>query len=523
MKYLVEEESLIAIADTMRDIDIPHNVKLTFPNGFIDGINQCYTHGENIGYNKGMSDGYDDGWNMGYQLGEMDGYDFGYTDGKQAEYNRLVDEEKLLPTTIQANTILRVDDISEIPLEGSIKFNSVREFYVCGKNLINPQEYFNDSNATTLEDDVFTTTFTNAAVFVNIGYSTKHQKHPKGTYTLTFVPVSTGAAVSAYVYSASDRSLITSKGLVSTSPTLTFTADEEFFVAIGGLSGNYGIHSYKLQLEVGSATTGYEKYKGYKSRVWQSDMEWFCPITTIYTVYPNQPFTFNYYRSYGQQTAYDAFWDGLQKNGNRTTYACAFGGWNDDLFKPKYDICPTDGYMMFRSSEIQDLRNITDKDGNPIKLDFSKVANTQYMFQWAHIRYIGEMDIRAVSAISSTVQLFGYTTSLISIDKLILKDDGTQKIHNSAFDNATALQSITIEGIIPTDLSFQHSKKLNRASIESIVNALSTTATGQTITFSKTAINKAFETTEGANDGMVSAEFEALIASRENWTFAFST
>ena len=47
--------------------------------------------------------------------------------------------------------------------------------------------------------------------------------------------------------------------------------------------------------------------------------------------------------------------------------------------------------------------------------------------------------------------------------------------------------------------------------------ALSTTTTGLTVTFSKTAVDKAFETAEGANDGSTSPEWLALVATRPNW------
>ena len=41
-----------------------------------------------------------------------------------------------------------------------------------------------------------------------------------------------------------------------------------------------------------------------------------------------------------------------------------------------------------------------------------------------------------------------------------------------------------------------------------------------TVTFSQTAVNKAFETNEGANDGSTSTAWRELIATRPNWTFA---
>lgn len=94
-KRVVDDASLTALADKMREIDIPPNEKLTFPDGFINGIDQCFTHGHNLGYNEGVTDGYDDGFSMGHQMGVDEGYEVGKTDGvtegKKSEYDRFWD------------------------------------------------------------------------------------------------------------------------------------------------------------------------------------------------------------------------------------------------------------------------------------------------------------------------------------------------------------------------------------------------------------------------------------------------
>ena len=51
---------------------------------------------------------------------------------------------------------------------------------------------------------------------------------------------------------------------------------------------------------------------------------------------------------------------------------------------------------------------------------------------------------------------------------------------------------------------------------------LTDTASGKTITFSKTAVNKAFETSAGANDGSTSAEWLALVGTKPNWTISLA-
>lgn len=214
----------------------------------------------------------------------------------------------------------------------------------------------------------------------------------------------------------------------------------------------------------------------------------------------------------GKQAEYDAFWDALQQNGTRTGYECTFGaGWNDAIFKPKYDICPASAYMMFRSSNITDLKNI------PVKLDFSKANNVQYMLTYSKVKYLGEVDLRAL--ITPTSMTFS-DCPLITIDKLILKDDGTQRLDSTMFSNAVSLENLTIEGVIGKSMSLQWSTNLSKASIESVVNALSDATVELTLTLSKTAVDNAFETGDGAADGSTSTEWADLANTKSNWTIS---
>ena len=76
------------------------------------------------------------------------------------------------------------------------------------------------------------------------------------------------------------------------------------------------------------------------------------------------------------------------------------------------------------------------------------------------------------------------------------------------------------DGFIHKSLSFASSKKLLKASITNVIEHLSVTASGQTVTFTQIAVNNAFETTAGAGDGSTSAEWQSLIAPKSNWTIS---
>lgn len=209
----------------------------------------------------------------------------------------------------------------------------------------------------------------------------------------------------------------------------------------------------------------------------------------------------------GKKAEYDAFWDKYQENGNRTDLQCAFAGagWNAETFNPKYDMKPTNAYMMFRYTLIYDdfVENLEKKG---ITLDFSECTNMQYAFYGAVFSRIGVVDLRKSS---NNGYLFGYAGLLKIIDKVIVTESTT--LPSTAFNGAKFLEEIRIEGIIgQSGFDFRGCANLSKASITSIINALSTTTSGLTVTLSKTAKEAAF----------TADEWSALIATRTNWTIS---
>ena len=172
----------------------------------------------------------------------------------------------------------------------------------------------------------------------------------------------------------------------------------------------------------------------------------------------------------GQKSEYDRFWDIFQDNGNRTHYSYGFGGrgWTEETFKPKYDITPTESPSLFYASGNFDLVKALDEAG--VKLDLSKSINVNALFAWAQITHIGEIDITAARE-DATNNMFSSCSDLTSIDKLILRSDGSQSFGTGPFTGCAALKNITIEGIIGNSISFQYSP-LTTASMKSIITHL---------------------------------------------------
>lgn len=217
----------------------------------------------------------------------------------------------------------------------------------------------------------------------------------------------------------------------------------------------------------------------------------------------------------GKQAEYDAFWDAYQEKGNRANYSYAFAiGWDNEIFKPKYDIIPTSAMNMFYTSRITgDLVELCERQG--VVLDFSKATNLNYLFGDGYQSRIGVVDVRAAS--NSTVGLF-YFAKCETIDKIILKSDGSSTF-TSWFDYTYDIINVNFEGVIgQSGLNLQWSTKLSKASIISVIDHLSKETSGLSITFSKAAVDREFE--EGDRLGSDSQEWEEILQNHSNCTIS---
>ena len=179
----------------------------------------------------------------------------------------------------------------------------------------------------------------------------------------------------------------------------------------------------------------------------------------------------------GKKSEYDRFWDAFQQNGNRANYSNAFYlGWDDISYNPKYPI-------------VVKVNNTLNG-----AYSYSQITDTK-------------VDIEVVSPgrIGAT---FYSANKLATIKKIIL--DANVGITSDAFGYCPALKNITFDGTIGVSLDIQRSTLLTKASITNIIEHLSSTASGQTVTFSKVAKENAFTADEWAT----------LIATKSNWTFS---
>ena len=207
---------------------------------------------------------------------------------------------------------------------------------------------------------------------------------------------------------------------------------------------------------------------------------------------------------------YDEFWDVFQQNGTRTNYNGGFAGlgWNINTFKPKYPIQPKYAtYMFYNFSRVSGVELM---DLSQFNIDFSKCAGFIQTFANARIISTGFVDCSSATVLNNTFtgSDWGY------IQKIHLKVVETNT-YTDPFYYCTGLEELifTEDSIISAKgINLKHSTLLAKESFISTINALSSSTTGLTITFSQTAKQNAF----------TDEEWATLIATKSNWTIALA-
>ena len=208
---------------------------------------------------------------------------------------------------------------------------------------------------------------------------------------------------------------------------------------------------------------------------------------------------------------YDEFWDSYQENGNRANcdYMFAGQGWNDETFKPKYNIKPTTSAgNLFTGTTITDLVARLEECG--VELDLSECAEGNYFINGSKtITTFPTADIRKRSRATTTKYMWYNCPNLRVIEKVILKEDGTQEFDTYSFGALPALEEIRFEGVIGQNgLNFSASTNLSHDSLMSILHALKDYAGSGT----------SYKATLGATNLAKLTDTEKAIATDKGWT-----
>lgn len=211
----------------------------------------------------------------------------------------------------------------------------------------------------------------------------------------------------------------------------------------------------------------------------------------------------------GKQSGTDEMWDKLQDYGNRKDYRYAFFYTGFQYLDPKHTINATHADSIM--SNMSDLESV-----NWNKFNLSAVNSLYSAFAFCEKLTTIDTDL-AVPNDSATLlnSVCRNCNSLTRIQKITAFPTAVWK---NSFDYCTALTHVIFDGTIGANgLDLHWSTGLDKESITSIINALSTTTSGLSITLSQTAVDNAFANDEesvGSNTG----EWAELIETKSNWT-----
>ena len=192
----------------------------------------------------------------------------------------------------------------------------------------------------------------------------------------------------------------------------------------------------------------------------------------------------------GKEEKSREFWEQIQKGGNAQTYYYMFGynRFNDETFKPIYDIvCSAANNsaqnMFYNTTTVTEI-NVT-------------------------------IDVRGTTHIGAIL----YNATKMKTVKKIIIGNKIVSGGNNAFYNCESLENITFEGDISLTINFQYSP-LTTKSIVNIVEHLSATASGMSLTISGTAKKNMTFPYTSEESGITYNSWDELIATKTNWTIS---
>lgn len=214
----------------------------------------------------------------------------------------------------------------------------------------------------------------------------------------------------------------------------------------------------------------------------------------------------------GRQAQHDEFWDSVKDDTNWGYRFCG-SNWNTTTFKPNFDLNLKGNCNFCFANNIIKVDLVEWLSELGITMSTTEMTQCSKLFYYAKFTRLGVIDLSKVVSANET---FAYMEHLHTIDKVIILASFS---FSDTFASTPNLVNLTIEGTIgQAGLNLRWSPKLSKASIASIINSLSSTTSGLSVTLSKTAVNTAFETASGLADGSVSDEWLNLIAQKNNWT-----
>lgn len=205
----------------------------------------------------------------------------------------------------------------------------------------------------------------------------------------------------------------------------------------------------------------------------------------------------------GKQAGEDAMWDLVQNYGNRTDYRYFIFYSGFTHLDPKWAAKPIYADSIMGNNDKLETVNWE-------KFDLTATSTLYNAFGFCYRLTEVDTDLCLVNGTATALNsIFRNCYALQRVKKITAYPEAVWK---QSFDNCTALTHIIFDGTIGANgLNLQWSTKLDKESIDSIINALSDTTMGLSITLSKTAVD-AISAAEKEDYG------DYLSGLKPNWT-----
>lgn len=204
----------------------------------------------------------------------------------------------------------------------------------------------------------------------------------------------------------------------------------------------------------------------------------------------------------------------ITDNGTRTYYYRAFQTSAFEEDADFYGLCKpvSAGYMFYGQTGEYLPKGV---DMSSLNVSKASAEHNSTMYAWSSkLQEIPDYNMPALERYAST---YNNCSALHTIQGKIKVNKNTE--YSSTFTNCTELANIELEGTIGKNgFNVQWSTKLSGQSIVSIIEALSTTTSGLTVTLSQTAVNNMAFPIVG-NKGTYNS-WTDLEQSKTNWTIS---
>lgn len=243
----------------------------------------------------------------------------------------------------------------------------------------------------------------------------------------------------------------------------------------------------------------------------------------------------------GVQDQYDLFWDTYQLKGTRRRYRGAFNNdevngkgrpfWTEETLRPKYSFGDvTNANFMFYQLNLKvNFMEYFSQYCPDFKFSLVNSTDNTNAFCLSSFTHLPSIDLRGGGG-TKNENCLNNMPYLTEVESVVV-DENTATYH--ILRDCPELVDVTIAGTLgwkdapnqaQRTVSLHKSTKLSKDSIDSVIRALGNYTEGYYVLYlSLEAVNKAFETSIGANNGATSPDWIELCNSRpERWSISLT-